>query len=101
MRHKRVDAPSRCNYIVTMKATLVRIGNSRGIRLPKPVIEQCGFETEVEMEVHHHELVIRSSAQPRDGWGTAFARMNECGDDELLDRVAESGPTWDEEEWEW
>ena len=84
-----------------MKATLVRIGNSRGIRLPKPVIEQCGFADEVEMEVHHHELVIRSSSQPREGWASAFARMSERGDDALLDRVAESGPTWDEEEWEW
>jgi len=84
-----------------MKAHLVRIGNSRGIRLPKPVIEQCGFEDDVEMEVHDHELVIRSSARPRDGWGSAFSRMSECGDDELLDRVAESGPTWYKEEWEW
>jgi antitoxin MazE len=84
-----------------MKATLVRIGNSRGIRLPKPVIEQCGFEDEVEMEVQHHELVIRSSSHVREGWAPAFARMSECDDDELLDRVAESGPTWDEEEWEW
>ena len=84
-----------------MKATLVRIGNSRGIRLPKPVIEQCGFETEVEMEVHHHELVIRSSTQPREGWDTAFACMSKRRDDELLDRVAEPGPTWDAEEWEW
>ena len=84
-----------------MKATLVRIGNSRGIRLPKPLIEQCGFEDEVEMEVHHHELVIRSSSHPREGWAAAFARMSECGDDELLDCVAEAGPTWDEEEWEW
>lgn len=84
-----------------MKATLVRIGNSRGIRLPKPVIEQCGFVDEVEMEVHDHELVIRSSSPPREGWATAFARMSEHGDEALLDRVAETGPTWDEEEWEW
>lgn len=96
-----VDTTPCGNYIVIMRAALVRIGNSRGIRLPKPVIEQCGFENEVEMEVHHHELVIRSSSQPREGWADAFARMNESGDDELLDRVAETGPTWDEEEWEW
>ena len=98
---KGVDTGLRGNYIVIMKATLVKIGNSRGIRLPKPVIEQCGFESEVEMEVHHHELVIRSSSHPREGWDGAFARMSESDDDELLDRVAETGPTWDEEEWEW
>ena len=84
-----------------MKATLIRIGNSRGIRLPKLVIEQCGFENEVEMEVHRNKLVIRSSTIPREGWSSAFARMRRYGDDELLDHVEESGPTWDEEEWEW
>lgn len=84
-----------------MKAALIRIGNSRGIRLPKPVIEQCGFEDEVEMQVQHHELVIRSSSRPREGWRSAFARMGECGDDELLDRAAETGAVWDEEDWEW
>ena len=84
-----------------MKATLIRIGNSRGIRLPKPVIEQCGFKDEVEIEVHNHELVVRSSFRPREGWSAIFVRMGKYGDDELLDRVAESGPTWDKEEWEW
>jgi antitoxin MazE len=84
-----------------MKASIVRIGNSRGIRLPKPVIEQCGFGDEVEMEVHRHELVIRSTSRPREGWASAFERMHEHGDDELLQRVAEPGPTWDEEQWEW
>ncbi len=84
-----------------MKATLIRIGNSRGIRLPKPVIEQCGFDQEVEMLVQHHELVIRSFKQPRKGWADAFREMHECGEDELLDHVAETGTSWDEEEWEW
>lgn len=98
---KGVDAPAGCNYIVIMKATLVRIGNSRGIRLPKPVIEQCGFETEVEMEVQNQALVIRSSSQPRAGWAGAFSRMSESGDEKLLDLAAETGSTWDEEEWEW
>jgi len=96
-----LDCRIKSNYIVPMKATLIRIGNSRGIRLPKPVIEQCGFTDEVELEVHPHELVIRSLSHPRKGWQEAFARMSECGEDELLDRVAESNPAWDQKEWEW
>lgn len=100
---KRVDAGVESKYIANMKATLFRIGNGRGIRLPKPVIEQCGFdnEVEVEVEVHPHELVIRSLSRPREGWADVFARMSECGDDALLDCVAEAEPTWDDEEWEW
>ncbi len=84
-----------------MKTAIVKIGNSRGIRLPKPVIAQCGFENEVEMEVRHHELVIRPTSRTRQGWAIAFAQMGDSGDDKLLDCVAEAGPMWDEEEWEW
>jgi antitoxin MazE len=84
-----------------MKATLVKIGNSRGIRIPKPVIEQCGFEDEVEIQVRDHVLVVRSASRGRDGWNEAFARMSESGDDQLLDCVAEPTTSWDEEEWEW
>ena len=79
----------------------MRIGNSRGIRIPKPVIEQCGFEGEVEIEVRDGLLIISSSTRARDGWGAAFARMAENGDDQLLDRVAEPASSWDDEEWEW
>ena len=89
------------NYIVIMKANLVRIGNSRGVRLPKAAPRQCGFEDEVELEVHSRELVIRPCGRPREGWKEAFARMSECGDDEIVDFVAEGGPTWDDEDWEW
>lgn len=84
-----------------MKAKLIQIGNSRGIRLPKPVIEQCGLEGEVELEVRNQHLIIRSASRPREGWSDAFARMSEQGDDELLDIAAEARPAWDEEEWEW
>jgi len=84
-----------------MKVNLVRIGNSRGIRIPKPVIEQCGFGEEVELEVQNNELVIRSSNRTREGWSAAFSHMSELGDDELLDRGAVAPTEWDEEEWEW
>ena len=84
-----------------MKTNIVKIGNSRGIRIPKPIFEQCGFEDKVDIEVHNHELIIRSAHQPREGWAEAFRMMAEYDDDTLLDRVAESGPTWDDDEWEW
>lgn len=84
-----------------LHAAIINIGNSRGIRIPKPVIEQCGFQTEVEIEVHDHHLIIRSESHPRAGWSTSFARMSEYGDDKLIDQVAEHGLDWDDEEWEW
>lgn len=84
-----------------MKATVVKIGNSRGIRIPKPVFEQCGFEDEVEMEIHENELVIRSPHQIRQGWDEAFKSMSNLGDDKPLTELEELSTSWDEKEWEW
>ena len=83
-----------------MKATLVRIGNSRGIRIPKPVIEQCGLENEVEIEIHEHEIIIRPSYSPRAEWDRAFKIMAERGDDKLLDPDV-SISRWDGDDWQW
>ncbi|MCC5789139.1 MAG: AbrB/MazE/SpoVT family DNA-binding domain-containing protein [Opitutales bacterium] len=84
-----------------MKTSLIRIGNSRGIRLPKPLIEQCGFGDEVDLEVKGQQLVIRPLECTRSGWEEAFAEMAKHGDDKLSDREGMSTSTWDEEEWEW
>jgi len=82
-----------------MKTALVRIGNSRGIRLPKPILEQCGIEDEVELEIENDRLIIRPARQPRFGWDSAFAEMSRRGDDSLLDE--ETLSSWDKNEWGW
>ena len=84
-----------------MKARIVRIGNSQGVRIPKPLLEQTGLKGEVELEVQDHQIIIRSADQPRKGWAEAFGRMNRAGDDVLIDDVAGSTSSWDDEEWEW
>jgi antitoxin MazE len=82
-----------------MKVDLIRIGNSKGIRIPKPVIEQCGFGDTVELEIKDKTIVISPAAGRRSGWNEAFAAMAERGDDELL---WDERPTdWDEREWQW
>jgi len=82
-----------------MRASIIKIGNSQGIRLPKPILEQCGFHNEVELEVRNHELILKSPTNPRANWEKAFAAMAANGDDNLLDSVLTT--QWDEEEWEW
>jgi antitoxin MazE len=83
-----------------MKTTLIPIGNSRGVRIPKPFIEQCGLTTEVEMDVRDRVILIHSIGRPRAGWSAAFAQMARMGDDKLLD--SDSGSTrWDDEDWQW
>ena len=83
-----------------MKTNIVTIGNSKGIRIPKPLLEQSGIADEVEMEAEDGQIVIRAVRHPREGWDAAFAKMARNGDDKLLDDVP-STSTWDEEEWEW
>lgn len=53
--------------------------------IPKPFIEQCGLEEQVEMSVQDCMILIHAPRQPRVGWGDAFARMARAGDDKLQD----------------
>jgi len=82
-----------------MKARLVRIGNSRGIRLPKPLIEQAGLTDEVELRVQAGVITIRAATGARAGWADAAKLMRSRGDDHLMDPPVAT--RFDEEEWEW
>ncbi|MCG9892745.1 MAG: AbrB/MazE/SpoVT family DNA-binding domain-containing protein [Thermosynechococcaceae cyanobacterium MS004] len=84
---------------VTVRGHIVKIGNSQGIRIPKALLEQSGIGTDVEIEVQHQTLVIRSVKQPRLGWEEAFSAMAAQGDDALLDE--ELTTDWELTEWEW
>ena len=85
-----------------MVAKIVKIGNSRGIRIPKILLEQSGLHDEVELEVRKNQLVIKPKRSIREGWESAFRRMAENGDDLLLDKGSMSTQSnWDEEEWDW
>jgi len=82
-----------------MKARIVQIGNSRGIRIPKPLLEQARLREDVELEVQGHRLVITARDHPRAGWEEAFQAMAAAGDDALLDQARPT--TFDRSEWEW
>jgi len=71
----------------TVKSHIVKIGSSRGIRIPEPILEQLGWGEEVEMSVRGDQLVIRSRRRPRSGWKEQFKRMAERRDDRLLDEI--------------
>jgi antitoxin MazE len=84
-----------------MRASIVQIGNSRGIRIPKELLKQCRLTGEVELEPGQDELVIRSLAKARQGWEEAFRRMAEESDDRLLDRESFPRTEWERSEWKW
>ena len=84
---------------IPVRTKVVKIGNSRGIRIPRVLLEQAGLVDEVEMTVEGNKLIINPAHQPRHGWEAHLAAMAERGDDRLL---VETLPTqWDEEEWTW
>lgn len=82
-----------------MKAKVVRIGNSRGVRLPKPLIEAAGLGEEVELSLRAGEIVISPSKDPRAGWAEAAKLLHERKEDRLLDEPTSTH--FDREEWTW
>lgn len=83
----------------TIRAKIIKIGNSHGIRIPRVLMEQAGLYQVVEMRVEGDSLIIHSVREAREGWGAQFAEMAKNRDDILLDQVSAS--QWDEAEWEW
>ena len=82
-----------------MKAKIVKIGNSRGIRLPKAIIDQVGLEEAVDLEVRDGEIVISPAVRIRSGWAEAAQALANRQEDELLDPFV---PThFDTQEWKW
>ncbi|HKL83445.1 MAG TPA: AbrB/MazE/SpoVT family DNA-binding domain-containing protein [Desulfobacter sp.] len=83
-----------------MRAHIIKIGNSQGLRIPKPILDQTGIMDDVEIEVEKDQIIIRPVKDVRDGWDAAFKAMGENNDDEPIidDNISHS---WDEEEWQW
>ncbi len=69
-----------------MLISVVPIGNSKGIRIPKSILQQLDIKEKVELEVHENEIVIKpaKSKRPREGWYEEFIKMHENGDDKML-----------------
>ena len=72
-----------------MKAKLVKIGNSYGVRLPKVLIDECGLKDELNLSVRQGAVVITPFIAPRLGWK------------QLLQDEANAHPIKSEGEWEW
>jgi antitoxin MazE len=83
-----------------MRAEIIKIGNSRGLRIPKAVLEQCGMKTIVDLKVKDHSLIITPYEEPRAGWEENFKLMAQNNEDTLLDAEDLLHPL-DEDEWQW
>ena len=82
-----------------MKAKIVSIGNSKGIRIPKVLLKQFNIHDQVELEIEKEHIVIKpAKSKPREGWDKAFKVMHERLDDALL---IDERNDFDMEGWEW
>ncbi len=67
-----------------MEISIVQIGNSKGFRLPKTLIEKYNIKDKVELILENGYLILKPITSPRQGWETAFKEMCKNGDDQLL-----------------
>ena len=78
-----------------MQASIIQIGNSKGIRLHKMLIEKYQLQDKVELILQEDCIIIKPVAQPRQGWEEAFREMSANGDDQLLIDDVFGDETWE------
>ncbi len=85
-----------------MITKVVKIGNSRGIRIPKSVIQDSGLTEEVEIEIGDGQIIVKSLSANRTNWDSAFKKMAKNNDDVLMEpNSSYEASNWDKEEWDW
>jgi antitoxin MazE len=67
-----------------MEVSIIKIGNSKGIRISKTILEKYNIKDTVDLILEKGQIIIRPLSRPRKGWDKAFKQMNENGDDRLL-----------------
>ena len=82
-----------------MITQLIKVGNSRGVRIPKPLIQETGLTDDVTIRVEGGSIIISPVRTVRSGWQGAFNKMHANNGDVLIDENIRS--SWDNEEWEW
>ena len=84
---------------MTTKTRIVRIGNSRGIRVPKLLLDHAALPDEVELRAEPGRIVVSAASRPRSGWAVKARTMQARGDDVLLDDT--TATQFDRVDWRW
>lgn len=67
-----------------MEASIIKIGNSKGLRLSKTILEKYNIKDKVELILEKGQIILKPIDTPRKNWEAAFMQMNDAGDDDLL-----------------
>jgi len=82
-----------------MLVSIVQIGNSKGVRLPKAILEQLQISEKIDLEVENQQIVLKPvKNKPRTGWDDAFKEMSNLHEDALIIADNEHSEGF---EWEW
>ncbi|HQU91996.1 MAG TPA: AbrB/MazE/SpoVT family DNA-binding domain-containing protein [Pyrinomonadaceae bacterium] len=81
-----------------MKAQIIKIGNSHGIRIPKAVLEETRMSGDVEIEVTPDGILIRNINKPRSNWDAMFKALSDRDDDLALNRTSTG---FEKKDWQW
>ena len=82
-----------------MKAQIIQIGNSQGIRIPKVLLEETGISGEVELETSGEGILIRNIKKPRGDWDAVFKKLADVDDDLATD--SRRATDFEKKEWQW
>ncbi len=67
-----------------MELSIINIGNSKGIRLSKTILEKYNISEKIELILEQGYMILKPKLEPRKDWEKSFEMMHENGDDELL-----------------
>ena len=67
-----------------MEVSVIKIGNSKGIRFSKTLLEKYNIKDTVDLILESGQIIIKPLSKPRKNWEMAFKEMAENGDDKLL-----------------
>ncbi|HYM24091.1 MAG TPA: hypothetical protein VEU08_12820 [Vicinamibacterales bacterium] len=84
---------------MTARTRIVQIGNSRGVRVPKALLEHADLPDEVELQAERGRLIVRAARGPRAGWAAAARTMRDRNEDRVLDGTVAN--RFDDREWKW
>ncbi|KAA5546507.1 AbrB/MazE/SpoVT family DNA-binding domain-containing protein [Adhaeribacter rhizoryzae] len=67
-----------------MEVSIIQIGNSKGLRLTKSILDKYNIKDKVELILEEGQIILKPVDEPRKGWDKAFKKMHENGEDQLL-----------------